>query len=214
MYKYMHIYTYTLLLGDLWALGQPLFFGLGFWRIETFMKDSRAPGDAQAFTGAMMISVATGAWIWTLQSFILPHLNDNTLASSLVHERLALNDWHVLAAIGWTGIVTTALTAFGENYAMKSLSASESTVIYSTEPLWGTAFAAVALGETVGVNTLVGAALILSACVWSTVGPAISVAGALATTQVALGEGLAGFAEVLENVHINWTELIERATER
>lgn len=143
-------------IGDLWALGQPLFFGLGFWRIETFMKESREPGDAQAFTGAMMISVATGAWLWTLSSFILPHLNDNSLATALVHERLALNDWHVLAAIGWTGIVTTALTAYGENYAMKSLSASESTVIYSTEPLWGTAFAAAALGETVGVcNTSV-----------------------------------------------------------
>ena len=40
-----------------------------------------------------------------------------------------------------SGIVTTALTAYGENFAMKFLSASESTVIYSTEPLWGTAFA-------------------------------------------------------------------------
>jgi hypothetical protein len=41
-----------------------------------------------------------------------------------------------------------------------------------------------------------------------------TVAGALATTQVAMGEGLAGLAEVLENVHINWTELIGRASER
>jgi hypothetical protein len=41
-----------------------------------------------------------------------------------------------------------------------------------------------------------------------------TVAGALATTQVAMGEGLAGLAEVLENVHINWSELIGRASER
>jgi hypothetical protein len=41
-----------------------------------------------------------------------------------------------------------------------------------------------------------------------------TVAGALATTQVAMGEGLAGFAEVIENVHINWSELIGRASER
>ena len=37
--------------GDLLALGQPLFFGLGFWRIESFMRENREPGDAQAFTG-------------------------------------------------------------------------------------------------------------------------------------------------------------------
>lgn len=37
--------------GDFFALGQPLFFGLGFWRIEVFMRESREPGDAQAFTG-------------------------------------------------------------------------------------------------------------------------------------------------------------------
>ena len=36
----------------------------------------------------------------------------------------------VIAAIAWTGVVTTALTAYGENYAMRSLSAAESTVIY------------------------------------------------------------------------------------
>ena len=90
------------------------------------------------------------------------------------HSPKKINDWKVIAAIAWTGIVTTALTAYGENYSMKSLSASESTIIYSTEPLWGTAFAAVALGETVGINTAVGAALIMCACVWSTLGPAIS----------------------------------------
>lgn len=37
----------------------------------------------------------------------------------------------VVAAVVWTGVVTTALTAFGENYAMKSLSAAESTVLPS-----------------------------------------------------------------------------------
>ena len=118
----------------------------------------------------------------------------------------------------WTGVVTTALTAFGENYAMKSLSAAESTVrptrpslpppsfltalpppllpvppctlhpplqvIYSTEPLWGTAFAAVALHEHVGPNTFVGAALILGACVWSSVGPTLSFAGLATALQV------------------------------
>ena len=161
--------------GDFFALGQPLFFGLGFWRIELFMRESREPGDAQAFTGAMMMSVATFALMWSLHDFVLPQIGDPAaLAQSISTQLAAFSDWKVAAAIAWTGIVTTALTAYGENYSMKFLSASESTVIYSTEPLWGTAFAAVALGETVGLNTAVGAALIMCACVWSTLGPAIS----------------------------------------
>ena len=45
------------------------------------------------------------------------------------------------------------------------------------QPLWGTAFAAMVLGEHVGLHTFVGAALILSACVWSSVGPTMSLAG-------------------------------------
>lgn len=161
--------------GDFFALGQPLFFGLGFWRIESFMRECREPGDAQAFTGAMMMSVATFALMWSLHDFVLPQIGDPTaLAHSISLQMAAFSDWKVAAAIAWTGIVTTALTAYGENYSMKFLSASESTVIYSTEPLWGTAFAAAALGETVGLNTAVGAALIMCACVWSTLGPAIS----------------------------------------
>jgi len=116
------------------------------------------------------------------------------------------SDWHVPAAIAWTGIVTTALTCFGENLAMKKLSAAESTIIYSTEPLWGTAFAAAFLGETVGWNTFVGAALILSACMWSSIGPSFSIAGGLATMQSSMAEQM---EEMMTNISLNWSELME-----
>ena len=52
---------------------------------------------------------------------------------SLLVSPCLLSFPQVIAAIAWTGVVTTALTAYGENYAMRSLSAAESTVIYSTE---------------------------------------------------------------------------------
>ncbi len=50
-------------------------------------------------------------------------------------------------------------------------SSTETTVLYSTEPLWGAAFASVALGEHIGQSTLVGGALILAACVSSSIDP-------------------------------------------
>lgn len=198
--------------GDLLALGQPLFFGYAFYRIETMMKNCRDPGDAQAFTGSMMISVALGSLAWTLHDFVLPHLGSSLtdtvqLWSSVQVQLAGFHDWKVIAAIAWTGVVTTALTAYGENYAMKSLSAAESTVIYSTEPLWGTAFAAVALGEHVGLHTFIGAALILSACVWSSVGPTVSIAGMASAVQLAMMQNL---DEMAEKFGANWQELMER----
>ena len=60
--------------------------------------------------------------------------------------------------------MTTALTIYVENIALRSLKAAEATVILSTEPLWGAAFASVALGEALGWNTLLGAVFILTAC--------------------------------------------------
>lgn len=193
--------------GSLWAFAQPLFFGLGFWRIEKIIKQAKEAGEAQGFTGAMMLTVAAFTFVWTLSSFFSPLLHgDAAAATSAVASQLqSLTSWKVICSLLWTGVVTTALTSFGENIAMKELSAAESTVIYSTEPLWGTAFAALTLGEHIGANTIVGAVLVISACVWSSMGPSLA-ALVLASQET----WLASFAEVAENLATNWDELLRR----
>ena len=100
--------------------------------------------------------------------------------------------------------MTTAITTFGENIAMKTLNAAESTVIYSTEPLWGTAFAAVTLGETIGWNTALGALFIITACAWRSV--SVQVAGVITTIQISY---LQGFEEVSENIIVNFMKILE-----
>ena len=67
-------------------------------------------------------------------------------------------------AILWTGLVTTALASFLEATALGEISASAATVVYSTEPLWGSAFAYAALGERLGPTAALGGALIVLAC--------------------------------------------------
>ena len=57
-----------------------------------------------------------------------------------------------------------------ENLALETLSATETTLIFSTEPIFGSAFAAVILGERFGVSAWIGATLILSACLYSNFG--------------------------------------------
>ena len=88
--------------GDLWAFLQPLFFGLGFWRIESFMKICKQPGEAQAFTGAMMSVVAAMALMWMSHDFVLPQLTDGgtaKLVTAMSEQLLAAEDWHIVAAL-------------------------------------------------------------------------------------------------------------------
>ena len=74
-----------------------------------------------------------------------------------------------LTSLFWTGIVTTALTIYMETIALKTLTAAETTLLFSSEPLWGAAFAAFFVGERFGVSAALGAALIVSGCVYSNV---------------------------------------------
>merc|ERR1711935_824283 len=79
-------------------------------------------------------------------------------------------DPSILISLFRTGCITTALTIYMETLALESLSAADTTLIFSTEPLWGTAFAVAIMGEQMGMNAAVGAAMILSACLYSNLG--------------------------------------------
>ncbi|CAM9531413.1 unnamed protein product [Discosporangium mesarthrocarpum] len=163
-------------------MAQPFCFGYGFWRTE---KVSRAfPNDAMGIVGAQLATVAVMSLLWVAQagdapSSVAAFLGAlGALAGAGAGAGADALGGHGTAAVPlailWTGLMTTALTIYGETLAMRRLSASESTVILSTEPLFGTAFAAVLLGEPVGWSTATGAALVLLACVWSVLGPALS----------------------------------------
>ena len=135
--------------GDLLACLQPLFFGLSFWRIESLMSKTKNSEDTQAFTGAMLSMVAGLSMLWALCDFSFLSVDGHDF-SNLLSQFEKLSSVPVFLSILWTGFVTTALTTFVENIAMKKLSAAESTIIYSTEPLWGTMFASIFLHETLG----------------------------------------------------------------
>jgi hypothetical protein len=90
--------------------------------------------------------------------------------------------------------VTTAATTYVEARALQTLDAVESTVIYSTEPLWGTAFAVMYLGEMVGPNTILGAILIITACLYRTI-PIETLIATAAASQLTALEGLEEFAD-------------------
>ena len=147
--------------GDIASLVQPIAFGLGFWRMEAAMK--KCGDEAERATAAQLFAVFLGSAAYM---GIMGAMDPSTLPSG---EQFVswVTDPVILGALFWTGVVTTALTIYMETVALKTLSAAETTLIFSTEPLWGTAFASVVMGETLGLNAVAGAFMILSGCVVS-----------------------------------------------
>ena len=147
--------------GDLWALVQPLAFGTAFWKVEQLMH--KFPQQANAITAVQVGTVGIFSILWALfDTTGSGGAGLSSTAASLL-ENLQ-SDGRLLPALVWTSCFTTALTVWLETKALGKLSSAETTLLFSTEPLWGTAFAFIALGEHIGANTLIGGALILVAC--------------------------------------------------
>jgi len=146
-------------IGDLWSLFQPIGFGVGFWKIEKVMKDF--PGMGKQLTAIQLVVV----WLASVAWVVVDHQG----APDWSAIQGAVSDINVAASVLWTGFVTTALTVLLQTTSLGVLSSSETTVLYSTEPIWAAAFANVVLGETVGLNTWVGGSLIIAACISSSI---------------------------------------------
>mmetsp|Transcript_8700 Transcript_8700/g.21834 ORF Transcript_8700/g.21834 Transcript_8700/m.21834 type:complete len:359 (+) Transcript_8700:992-2068(+) len=155
--------------GDAFSLVQPFVFGIGFWKMEKAMH--KYPTEAPCLTAAQLLAVFFSSVVcalWTLTD------GGNFRSLSTALAALPLKEWLTDPAISfsifWTGCITTALTVYMETLALETLSAAETTLIFSTEPLWGTAFAVIVMGEQLQLNAGFGAAFILSACLYSNLG--------------------------------------------
>lgn len=169
--------------GDALSMVQPFTFGLGFWRMEQAMN--KYPEEAPRMTAAQLMAIfisSAGYGLWTLGVFE-PFFNGSDIGPALAGFQTSvaslstsypwkewLTDPSILFSLFWTGCITTAMTIYMETLALESLSAAETTLIFSTEPLWGTAFAVAIMGEQMGMNAAVGAAMILTACLYSNLG--------------------------------------------
>jgi drug/metabolite transporter (DMT)-like permease len=147
--------------GDVASLIQPLAFGMGFWRMEKAMH--KHPDQANRSTAAQLLAVFLGSALYT-------GWTDPASFQDFAHIHQWLTDPFILAALVWTGCITTALTVYMETVALKTLSAAETTLIFSTEPLWGSAFAAAVMGERFGPTGIAGGVLVLAGCVFSNLG--------------------------------------------
>ena len=149
---------FSLSTGDLITFLQPLGFGMAFWRMEEAMR--KYPHEAKRATAAQLIPVF-------LMSAVYCGLTETVDTSQVLSW---LSDPTLLLSLFWTGVVTTALTLYMESVGLKTLSATETTLIFSTEPIWGALFASLLMGEQLGVGAAFGAALVVAGCILSNLG--------------------------------------------
>lgn len=147
--------------GYMAAFLQPLLFGWAYWRQpQLIRKTCSEPGHYLAFTGTSLLAVSVLTAVWAASEGVDPD-------SFQLFAQASRGPNSALFAILWTGLATTAGTTLLENIAMKQLTGTESTVIYSTEPLFATFFGFVLLGEALGQSTIIGGSLIISAILLS-----------------------------------------------
>lgn len=141
--------------GDIIALGQPLGFGYTFMRIEHYVEKFKdVENRVLTISAAQCVAVGFLSLLWVLHDFhgSIPNME-------------YLVEPHRIATILWTGIVTTVFAIYLEGLALQKASATDAALTFSSEPVWATMFAAVLLHETLNLNSYVGGAVILLACV-------------------------------------------------
>ena len=149
--------------GDLYTLIQPIAFGLGFWRMEHAMR--RYPEEAMKLTAVQLSTVA----IFSIMCcFFVSGFGGLPTFSSIFTW---VKDPIILQSLLWTGLINTALTIYMETLALKSLSAMETTILLSTEPIFGSIFAGLILSESFGLSGFIGAMIISLGCVISNLKP-------------------------------------------
>jgi drug/metabolite transporter (DMT)-like permease len=146
---------------DLLTMVQPFAFGIGFRRMEQAMH--KFPHHASRMTAAQLLAVFMASFGYGLWAIDIPTIQGFPWLEWMTDSSL-------LFSLFWTGIITTAMSIYMENKAMETLSAAETTLIFSTEPLWGAAFAGFVMHEELGPNVALGAVFILTACLYSNMG--------------------------------------------
>ena len=158
--------------GDIASLMQPVAFGVAFWKMEHLMHEF--PNEASRATAAQLWAVFLASLVYLAVTSMWSFSDNDATLSNVIPPMDQLKTWLtdpiLLGALFWTGIVTTAVTIYLETVALKTLSAAESTLIISTEPLWGAAFAVLLVGEHLGQNAMIGALLIVFGCIYSNLG--------------------------------------------
>jgi drug/metabolite transporter (DMT)-like permease len=146
--------------GDGLAILQAIGFGTSFFLTERMM--TQVPGQALPITAVQVSVTAFLCMVWSLLDGWVGTSGAESYGMPAMFLDPSLQS--VALAVAWTGVITTALNRFIETTALGKMKSAEASVILATEPLWASLFAALWLKEDFGANDYIGGALIVGAC--------------------------------------------------
>lgn len=147
------------LVGDSLEILTALFFSAYIIRLGKIC--TRVRSGPLVATKIVIQAVLSSTWVFGLT--LLGHSHSSTLPVS----SLPLPEWTLpilalnVGVVAWTGLVSSALSGWAQTNGQKAVPASDTVVIFATQPLWASALAALLLGETFGPRGLIGGALIV-----------------------------------------------------
>mmetsp|Transcript_14600 Transcript_14600/g.22139 ORF Transcript_14600/g.22139 Transcript_14600/m.22139 type:complete len:458 (+) Transcript_14600:237-1610(+) len=166
-------------IGDLLCFAQPIGFGMGYLQLEELMK--KQPSAALPVSAIKLLVVTCAALVFFEAS---PH-SAVELAGSIDGDAVVegvkqsvgglrvpdftpiLSSPLALAAIFYTGLITTSAALYVESIAFQRVPATDASIILTTEPLFAAAVSALLVGETFGASDAIGAFFIVGACIYA-----------------------------------------------
>lgn len=145
-------------LGDLFCVASAVLFGVHKWRGEAIVS---GVSDAKS-----LVALQLGILGLFSVGLAVPEIVD-TVTQNGVSGTLELSKALPWGDILFMGVGTTALTLYIEMEALKDVSAATAALIYTSEPIWGAAFAWILLSERWGLQGWFGGALVVAASVYS-----------------------------------------------
>jgi len=145
--------------GDLMVLACAVLFAVYF--VENEVRSPRH--DAFLYTARQMIAASAtlaAASLWL-------KLARPALAAASFEAKPFVFDRGFLIAVAYMTLFATIGTFTVQNWAQARLSATRAAVIFALEPVWAAIFAAVILGERLGVRGYAGGALVIAGIVVS-----------------------------------------------
>ncbi len=152
-------------LSDLLLLVTPLSFSLCFYRSSILSTNAHNANSTKFITAIMLLTttIVSALYAYSCHQLPLQLTSWSTLLNTIT------SDYKVMAMLLYTSVVCTGWTALSEQKALKVLSAAETSLIYTLEPVFATLFGFLFLQEQITVSIFIGAVFIISACLYSTV---------------------------------------------
>ena len=138
---------------DLWFCLQPIGFGTGYLLIEDIMRQEKYKNASGAVSGLRILFVAIFSYIWCITSGSQASEFTDVFASPSAMKSLV-----------YTGVITTGAGVYLQTQAFKRVTATDASLILSTEPLFTALFSAYLIHEPIGSSVVIGGILITLAC--------------------------------------------------